>query len=639
MLRFGRITIENYRTIERAEFDYSKPGLYRVVGVNHDDAGANDNGSGKSAFLEAFYWALTGAVLRDDKYEEDVCPKKRVATCRVALEFTDALERRVVVDRSRSTKGRKGGLLVSIDGQSAANQQHKKDTQAVLYDILGLDADVLRTVDVLTNNFEFLGASESKRKELLEKLLRMSVMADARERVGKERKRVQAEADALESKARVEDVKVTGAKNRIGELERQLAAFEGDRSRRLGVVRGQIAGIDKQIVDTVSKLEGIEREVANLGKRGEELAAMAPDKSPLADLVSLIADCDSVVAETRPHYIAREREIAAIDRRLAHLRGGHLAGNDCDECGKPVTNEDVAAYVARLTADRAVKARELDDFKASLDDCAVVRADADKRRADIETRAKSIDDQVQACRNAVNTRSLEAKTVKATIEGLEKQRGLLRSQATAIEAEQPVVGPLIGRERAVVAECEPELERLTAAASKARDEQRYLEWWEEGFGPAGVRSFALDAVMPLLNETAQRYLNEFSSAFTVSYSPQSTTKAGNVREKLSINVASRSGVDNLGSGSGGEQRRIAYADLFARRRLRAVRLPEPNVLIADEVFDAIDATGVEALVKVLAEEAKTKCVLVVAHNEHLAAHFQKVVRVERRGDVSRVEVV
>lgn len=638
MTRFDKITIENYRTIEHAEFEY-KPGLYRVVGLNHDDAGANDNGSGKSAFLEAFYWAQTGEVLREDKYSEDVVRKFGGAGCRVRLAGTDAAGRPILIDRQRN--GAKAGLVISINGKPAdkLNQQQKRDTQAVLYDILGTDAEILRTVDVLTNAKEFLGASESKRKELLEKLLRMVVMAEARERAKAERDVINKRITELDKAARVLDVTVTGARSRLAEFETQLAGFEVDRARRLAAVDEKIAPLDVQLTTKRGDVTTKQGEIANLEDRLRELAATVTDPSALTEAAATISDCDAVIINASSQVRTLDRDIAQLDSKLAHLQKGHLAGSDCNECGKPVTKDDLARYIAAIQNDRRLKAVAADPWRQQLKDAQEVRIYAVSQKTEIEKRAKSLEEQVNAARNGITTRQHEIRTLTEGVSGLERQRALLASQADTIRAETPSLAPAIEKERETIAAKEPELTALNATLTKDREELRYLEWWEDGFGPAGLRSFALDAVMPLLNETMQKYMNDFSSSFTVSYSPQSNTKKGEAREKLSLNVKSRSGVDALGSGSGGEQRRIALADFFARRRLRAMRLPEPNVLIVDEALDQVDAVGAESLAKVLVNEAKTKCVLMVAHNEHLAAYPQKIIRVERRNNVSTVEVV
>ncbi len=148
------MVIENYRTIERAEFDFDRVGLYRVIGVNHDDDGTNDNGSGKSSLLEAPFWILTGDVLREEKLKQSVARTHADGPCRGTLMVKDATGRQLEIERTYNPKTSRATLDIKIDGKCAKKlvQQKKKDTQEVLYEILGLDAEILRSVRNCSRN-------------------------------------------------------------------------------------------------------------------------------------------------------------------------------------------------------------------------------------------------------------------------------------------------------------------------------------------------------------------------------------------------------------------------------------------------------------------------------------------------------
>lgn len=78
---------------------------------------------------------------------------------------------------------------------------------------------------------------------------------------------------------------------------------------------------------------------------------------------------------------------------------------------------------------------------------------------------------------------------------------------------------------------------------------------------------------------------------------------------------------------------LALQDLVASRAAR----PLP-IAIYDEAFEGLDRTGVEAAVRVLAEAARSKdLVLVITHQAHLKDMFTQELHVVREGGTSRVE--
>lgn len=640
-ITLGKMVIENYRTIERAEFDFDRTGLYRVIGVNHDDDGTNDNGSGKSSLLEAPFWILTGEVLREEKLKQSVARNHADGPCRGSLVVKDATGRELQIERTYNPKTSKATLDIKIDGKSAKKlvQQKKRDTQEVLYEMLGLDDEILRTVDILTNSFEFLGSTEAKRTELLEKLMRATVFSEAREMVREDRKQAGKDLDAADTERRVKEVGVIGARNRIAELSAKVASFEAEKSRRVEAVSGQISSLLSTRIATETARHQVVLEQANMMKRADELKASAPDLSGLPQLVADIAACDTVLADERAALRAVETEMSKNAARLKHISQGHLVGQTCEWCGEDVTQAGAAGYQDRLHVERATLQTKFNEHAAMIDGAVAMRAEADTAKAALEKRQKDLDAGLLGATNFINTKTHELRTIDEALAGLAKQIEILEGQKSAIQAEQPAIAPLIEAERIALAEGEPALADLVARVETLREDLKYLEWWEVGFGPSGVRSFALDAVLPTLNDAVNRYISRFSSSLAMHYSPTSKTKKGDLREELSVNVESLSGITDIGSGSGGEQKRMMYSDLFARRALRLLRLPDLNVLIADEAFDQVDAAGIETLMDILQEEAKTKFVPVVTHNEHMAPRFQKVIKVERRGNVSRVEVV
>ena len=142
---------------------------------------------------------------------------------------------------------------------------------------------------------------------------------------------------------------------------------------------------------------------------------------------------------------------------------------------------------------------------------------------------------------------------------------------------------------------------------------------------AGILSNALESIQALANEWLAQLGLE---GLRVQLGSQSASKTGNISDKISFEVEGAGGGYGYKASSGGERRRIDIAVMLA---LADVAVGEgigaDSTLFVDELFDALDATGVDATVEVLDEISQQRCVVVISHNRDLvdrlpnAVHF------------------
>jgi len=76
-----------------------------ILGINQDSAGANSNGSGKSMFLNAICWGLTGEILKDISVDQIVRPGANEATVKLQLEKSNStINETHTIERTRAGK-------------------------------------------------------------------------------------------------------------------------------------------------------------------------------------------------------------------------------------------------------------------------------------------------------------------------------------------------------------------------------------------------------------------------------------------------------------------------------------------------------------------------------------------------------
>jgi DNA repair exonuclease SbcCD ATPase subunit len=152
------------------------------------------------------------------------------------------------------------------------------------------------------------------------------------------------------------------------------------------------------------------------------------------------------------------------------------------------------------------------------------------------------------------------------------------------------------------------------------------------FSPAGVRARILDEVTPFLNKQTASYLSVLSDGNIVATWSTLTegAKKGEFKEKFSIDVSNSTGGKSFKLISGGEKRKVRIATCLALQDLVSTRASKPiELFIGDEIDEALDAAGLERLMSILEEKARSKgSVMVISHNE-LSDYISNVITVEK----------
>lgn len=169
------------------------------------------------------------------------------------------------------------------------------------------------------------------------------------------------------------------------------------------------------------------------------------------------------------------------------------------------------------------------------------------------------------------------------------------------------------------------------------NKKQMLEFWVEGFGNKGIKSFILETSFPYLTERANFYSSFLTGgSVVISISPTATAKTtGNTKEKIVISATNSYGSDVYQGQSDGERRRIDLCILLALKDLIALRAKRSySLMVLDEIGDSLDASGIERMINVFREVSKDKTIFVISHNDQLKNYFDQTVTIVKNKGVS-----
>lgn len=377
-----------------------------------------------------------------------------------------------------------------------------------------------------------------------------------------------------------EDLKQAERAHANSEAASRAKALEIEKaSQRIADAERTLADLGPEVSegatrDLIADLEGRARHLREHIKKAEREVAF------------LLQEISGVSADTG----GAERELSILAARLRRLGDAGV----CDACGQVVPEEL-----------RAGLKEGIEKIKRG------VLAAQEKARAasdDFRSEAKDVEDALSKLRS-------KERALLAELDGHQ------RSAQARSSAERARKGAHAARAAAA-----RELEDLRAAhsraemsASEAARELMILRGAEAALGLRGARVGILSKMLGGLEAAANAWLPRLAGKdIRLELKPYSEKKSGGVSDALAVIVRGAGGGEGYRATSGGERRRTDVALLLA--------FAGQGTLFFDEVFDALDSEGVQAICEVLGELSRDRCIVVISHNEELASRVPAFAR-------------
>lgn len=635
-MKFTQLKIENFLAITEADIKLADRGLVLIQGLNDEDSSAASNGAGKSSLADAICWCAFGTTARGVTGDEVINHDAGKGT-RVTLYIEDGDDIYRITRHRKHPKGKNGLEAIQIAKDGTATELTKgtdKLTQEVVGRILGASLEVFKSaVYAGQEQMPDLPAMTDKHlKLLIEEAAGVTVLEEAYK---------EARADVSKATMDLDTVRKVEEKNHA---ERQWVtdqitttiALQADweRQREARLTAGK-----NQVVAHVTELKRLDVEIAKVDNAAINTAIADFDKR-----IAAVSDESVELSRLARELAAAEGGVSTIVRDLQRLKQDHERGKSelagvqhkigcpCDECGRPLTEAEMASATAaakkkldEIVASHAQsksaleiaqkstqEARERRDrFQASMTDVSQIGAQRAQKQAELNALASLA--RVREL-EAVKAKNLgdDMKRLKAEANPHDLTLTSLREKAAQLDTDQADVA------------------KKVEAAQKALEE---AEAAAKVFSPSGVRAHILDDVTPFLNQQTSKYLSVLSDGnIEATWTTLVRTTKGELREKFSIEVVNSKGAKSFAGLSGGEKRKVRVAAALSLQDLVATRAVKPiDFFVGDEIDDALDQPGLERLTEILEEKAKERGSVFVISHRSLRDWIPNVILVERRG--------
>lgn len=637
-MKFPQLEIEAFLAISSAKFNLADRGLVLIQGSNHADSSTDSNGAGKSSVPEALCWCLYGTTAKGIT-GDDVINTTIGKNCRVSTVAVDETMTYTITRHRKHKKGKNSLTVVANDGLKDVDLTKGTDklTQDVVNQIIGTSYEVFAGAIYAGQEAmpDLPGMTDKQLKMLVEEAAGVTVLEGAYRTAREDYQAAVGARDRIMSLLSMSEHNLATAEAQIVSGEEAIKNWDLDRDEKISNLTGQVRLV-------IPRLKQLQTDIASFDAPGLEAKIKACD-----DQIASVSQQHVDLATLNAIAITKKNEAANAERAVTTLqisakhyeddltRISHKVGCPCGECGRPITENELAATIelvtfklenektniqaeqsraAALLLDSQTAASARDAFAATMTDVSAVSAQRASLIADLDAYKSLLSEQQRISLQARSLRDRIAEltaTVNPYLEQLERVKKSVDEYKAEIAAHR------------VNYDEHDQLVKIEAEVVKV-------------YAPAGVRARVLDEVTPFLNSQTAKYLSTLSDGNIEAVWTTLTPGAkGELKEKFSIDISSVTGGSKFKALSGGERRKVRISAAMALQDLVATRASKPiEIFIGDEIDDALDAAGLERLTMILEDKARERgSVFIISHNE-IRDYVKQVVLIEKMPDMT-----
>ena len=617
-MRLNSVIGHNFGTYRDFRFDLSSGDSAFIGGENRDTHTIDSNGSGKSLLIDAIVWCPFDMTVRG--FSKDTVIGLFDDHTFVTEEWLDDDERIIEITRYRNHPTFKNEVVLKIDGTDSSKITTIKDlgTNEQIVKVLGIDGiSFLHSIAFSKSRQSICDAKENERRKLLGHILNTGRVDYGLKNARKDRKALEKQIHQLELLYETTRTEYIGTKKRIEDIDQTIRDEERQNSMQ-GRLRARAYKKYKMRRGTIKvqiKYKNIETlRYRRIIKEYDSVSAR------LESLESKASSLRSKYNEVNDKFEAATDLLKASERTLNDYK--KKVDTKCPACKQRIPFEHLKDSIKRFEKIRRDLVSDLKDLEPRrqrlIEKYNKVAVQIERAESKIDRNIKS---DYRYCEHEVGRlhEELEApfefNESKSNIEALHYKRSALKKAKKLLKMKR---------------------NEIKQKLDKTRVQFSIAEFWVDGFGNKGIKTYIINGVLDFLQERANEYLRHLTDGYiTMAFESEKQLKTSErVVDKLLLNVKTgKRPFKPYHICSRGEQARVWLAMELALNNIIRSRI---DLALVDEAFDGIDPTGINRVMKLLANESDKHQIICISHNDNVKKLFHKKYTVIMEKDESRL---
>lgn len=594
---FKKLHIERFMSFDYADIDFDETGFTLISGENNNlNDSAKSNGSGKSSIWEALVWCLTGETIRGTKSVENIFVKGGTL---VSVELNiDSVE--YVITRCKNHEQYKTNLFLTINGKDNSGKGIR-DTEKLLKEYLpDITASFLGSVIILGQGLpaRFTSNTPSGRKEVLEKLSKSDFMIqDLKNKISLRH----TELDATLRKHEDEQLSLTSKKSVI---EKQLS----DSKEQLSTIE-DVSVYKQQLQTAIECRDSLDKQYEELRSDYTTISQDITDiETALANInADIQAQKNIIENDVKDKTYQLNIDISSKEAGVRHI-GSEITKLEnikdvCPTCGQKIPGviktdttslkeqvveltNDISRLKKELSNELAAKSNRLQEVDNTYK---VIIGDKRNLLAELKQQSVSINNNLNNVYSLLNSEISNIARIEEKISSVDSLREMLCQNIEKCSTELSTIDLSSN-------EVTTNIETTTQSIDVIKKFETIVK--------RDFRGILLTNVIDFINQKVKEYSEYVFDGSNIQFAID-----GN---NISITYQDKE-YEML---SGGEKQKIDLIVQFAIRDMLCTYLNfDCNILVLDEIFDALDSTGCSKIIDMISRKLTgVNSIYIISHH-------------------------
>lgn len=547
------------------------------------------NGSGKSTILDALNFVLFGKPFRNIKLNRLI---NRINEKNLVTE----IEFNIGFDKWKIVRGLKPTVFeIYKNDQVLDKLSSKKLNQTEIDKLLGINQKLFKNIVgvAVTNNKPFLSMPIWEKRELIENIFNIDVLAEMSKEVKRRKTLEQSEEKLKITESSALEKQINDNKKYISDMTQYIANFNTNNENDKATVVARIDELNKIVIKNQKNIKVATDKIIEL----QEKTKVEPDTNAYSKTIKSLG--------------ISENEKKRIQKTLDQLKDNPL----CPMCGSELSGEHTKKHIKELT-------EEIDRLTNTV--IPQLKAEEDAYNA----LKKEYDANIAMIRNIEMRKSQEELS-------LNNSNGEINQCNKKLEEIDKRQCPFnLDEYKEKVKSLNEQMKELKKVITGLTHQIEIDKELIDILGDDGIKVYFFRKLIPILNQNINSYLKKFELPICLEFDEQ--------MQETIINGRSDMEYDQF---SGGEKTRIDMSVLLSFFNIsRIISNWSCNLLFIDEILDGgIDKNGIEqflaTLYNIVSDNEKKLGIYLVSHKiDDVKIEINKTIEIKKKGLFSELEV-
>lgn len=685
------LRIKNIISYTDVHYQFRNGEAIIIVGLNHDNASQKNNGSGKSALIEALALAFCGTSIRDVKVKELV--NRQATDGEIDLILHNSItDKQLRIYRKLYTGTKSAECRIWIGDQEVRLPDINSYNKFV-FDEIGISKDDFFNFFLLVQaNYQpFLRVGDTKKKEIINRFSGADSIDQIFPFIKADVANFEPQSVALQQAIVKQETQIEIYQNKVDELTIQLNNLDQEKQIMKDKVVAQqttyqnaIASYNKDIATAQTNLKAHQDALAEITRTDQtstltnaniKITATIQDntktiatlKSKIAnvqnDFIDDIAAIKSEEAKTNATIKEVADSITEYEEFESEVSKQILDSIECPNChhkftlrNKDFNHQEAVEQLPLIQQDLI----NLKEQKQQLQK--YIEVDLLALKQDINTQILAKQEQfnkqvvqlnndnvelnntvsknttlINNINNSITSNNNQIKAINNSIDSYNVSKTSVQQSINQLQQQIQEIDKFTPQEeinqlQLSIAQCNEKLNELKTQTDEHNQLVSSYSQWDTNF--KNFKSFVANQSIKNIEDYTNLFLQQMGSDLTIYLDGFSTLATGKLKEQISVEVL-RGGFSegSYGAFSGGERGRIDICCILAIQQLINLNCTSGglDLLICDEILDQVDSFGLESIIQSLQNIDRT--IMIVSQNE-INALKNHTLLVEKRNKVS-----